>query len=166
MNLASIFSKLGLPTDISQDVTLLLVVVFVSFLFGMFVGRYRLITVLINIYITLALLYSVPEKYLENYSAQLIFFSSLLIVLTFLGKKLFDISISGAGSGFMWRVFVMSFLEVMLIISIALSILPKKEALGYVSSKAFLYLASPNAQFIWLAIPLIFIFVIHKKLNR
>lgn len=166
MNLATIFSKIGLPQSLFQDMTLVLVIVFISFIFGMFVGRYKLITILINIYVSLAILTAVPEGYLTEYTHRLIFFFALLIILTLVSKRLFEIYISGSGSGFLWRVFIMSFLEVVFLISITLSLLPKKTALEYVSKTAYDYLASPIAHFVWMIIPLAFIFVIHKRLNR
>ncbi|OGI29210.1 MAG: hypothetical protein A2288_00360 [Candidatus Moranbacteria bacterium RIFOXYA12_FULL_44_15] len=166
MNLNSILSKVGLSTAMAQDVTLLLVVLFVSFVFGMFIGRYKLITVLINIYVSFAILKTVPAEYIKNYDSELIFFFTSFIILTIVSKRLFEIYISGSGSGFLWRVFVMSFLEVVFLISITLSILPKKVALGYVSPTSYEYLASPVAQFVWMVVPLAFMFTIHKRLNR
>lgn len=166
MNISGIFSKTGLPESLGQDITLLLVVIFVSFIFGTFIGRFKLITILINIYVSLAILAAVPQDYLSDYSYRLSFFLVLVIILTLVSKRLFEIYISGAGSGFLWRVFAMSFLEVMLLISIVLSIVPKKVALDYVSPTAYNYLALPNAHFVWMIIPLVFIFFIHKRLNR
>ena len=166
MDLESLFSKIGVSQNFVQDATLLLIVILASFIFGMFIGRYKLITILINIYVSLAILSAVPAGYLENYTHQLIFFFAALIILTLVSKRLFEIYISGSGSGFLWRVFIMSFLEVMLLLSIALSIAPKRIALDYVSGMSYQYLASPEAQFIWMIIPLAFMFAIHKRLNR
>jgi len=166
MNLVSIFSKFGVAPGLVQDATLLLVIIFTSFVFSMLIGRYKLITILINIYVSLAVLAAVPAGYLTDYTYQLYFFFGLVIVLTLASKKLFEIYISGSGSGFLWRVFAMSFLEVVLFLSVALSIMPEKTALGYVSKISYGYLASPNAQFIWIIAPLIFILAIHKKMNR
>jgi len=66
----------------------------------------------------------------------------------------------------LWRVFAMSFLEVVFLISIVLSIVTKKMALEYISPTAFNYLASENARLAWMIIPLAFMFFIHKRLNR
>jgi hypothetical protein len=44
--------------------------------------------------------------------------------------------------------------------------MPKKEALALVSKNAYFYLTSPNAQLFWMALPLLAIFFIHKRLNR
>jgi len=166
MNLSLIFSKLGFSTGISQNIILLLAIIFVSFIFGMFMGRYKLISILINIYASLAIVSAIPEKYLTDYSYKLIAFLLITVALTLAGKKLFEIHISGSGSGFLWRVFAMSFLEVVMLTSIILTFMPKKAALGYVSPSSYEYLASENARLIWLIAPLIFMFFIHKKLNR
>lgn len=166
MDLTSIISKLGLPVAMTQDVTLFLAVVFLSFVFGMFIGRFRIVTILINAYIALALLKAVPVQYISSYSHQLTFFFACLIVFTLFGKSLFEIPISGAGSGYFWRILILSFLEIILILSVIFSILPKKEALAYISPSAYEYLVSSNFHFIWLILPLIFVFIIHKKLNR
>ncbi len=166
MNLNLIFSQVGIPSDLAQDTILLIAVLLFSFIFGMFIGRYKLVTILINIYISLALLVIVPQGYLIDYSYKILFFLISLVILTLFSKRLFDISISGAGSGFLLRVFVMSFLEVMLLISSILYLMPKKEALGYISKTSYYYLVSPNFHFFWAIAPLIFIFMIYKRLNR
>jgi hypothetical protein len=166
MNLDIIFSKLGLSVSAAQDVTLFLVVALFSFIFGIFIGRYKLITILINMYVAVAIMSMVPAKIATEYSFKLIGFFAIIIILTLIGKKMFEIYISGSGSGFLWRVFVMSFLEVVFLISYVLAIIPKKLALGYVSPSAYGYLASENARLFWTVLPLVFMFIIHKKLNR
>lgn len=166
MNLSLLLSKLGLSTNISQDITLLLVIIFVSFIFGMFMGRYKLISILINIYVSLAIISAVPEIYITDYTYRLSGFLIMVILLTLAGKKLFEIHISGAGTGFLWRVFAMSFLEVIMLISILLTFVPAKIALDYVSPTSYDYLASENARLIWLVAPMVFMFFIHKRLNR
>ncbi len=166
MNLNAIFSQMGISTSMTQDVTLLLVLVLISFIFGMFIGRSRLITVLINTYVSFAILTVIPETYLTDYTTALLIFFAMLVVLTIIGKKMFEISISGSGPDFLWRVFGVSFLEILLLASITISLMPKKAALIYVSKTAYDYLASPNFQLLWMIAPLIGIFFIHKKLNR
>lgn len=166
MDLNILLGKLGISPVFMQDLSLLAVVLLISFIFGMFIGRYKLITILINIYVSLAILAAVPEGYLLDYAYRLGFFFASLIILTLVSKRLFEIYISGSGSGLLWRVFIMSFLEVVFLISIALYIMPPSVALGYVSRAAYTYLASPTAHFIWMIIPLAFIFFIHKRLNR
>lgn len=166
MNLNSIFAQMGVSASMTQDVTLILALVLVSFIFGMLVGRSRLITVLINTYVSFAILTVIPKTYLTDYNSAILAFFVLLVVLTILGKKIFEISISGSGPDFLWRVFGVSFLEVLLLTSIMISLMPKKAALVYVSKTAYDYLAGPNFQLIWMVAPLLGILFIHKKLNR
>ncbi len=166
MNLDSMLSNLGLSQQTVQDISLLLAIVLVSFVFGMFIGRYKLITVLINIYVAVAIVSAIPGKFLENYVQELVIFLSIVIILTLISKRLFEIYISGSGSGFLWRVFVMSFLEVLFLSSIILSIIPEEKAIGIISKTAYSYLASPLAGLLWMAAPLVFLFVIHKRINR
>lgn len=166
MNLSLIFSQLGLSSKTSQDVMLFLAIALISFVFGMSIGRFKLITVLINIYVSVALLGVFPKGILPDYTYSLMLFFGIIILLTVLGKKMFEIQLSGSGKGFLWRVFVMSFLEVMLLLSVALTIMPKKIALGYVSPSSYDYLVSPNFAFFWMLAPLVFMFLIHKRILR
>ncbi len=167
MDIGSLFSKLGVSPALTQDISLLIVIALLSFVFGMFIGRYKLISILINIYVAFAITMVVPAQYFSgDYLYKLIFFLAGVIILTLISKRLFEIYISGSGSGFLWRVFAMSFLEVVFLISIVLSIVTKKMALEYISPTAFNYLASENARLAWMIIPLAFMFFIHKRLNR
>jgi hypothetical protein len=166
MNLSLIFSQLGLSAKTSQDVMLFLVIALVSFVFGMSIGRFKMITVLINIYVSVALMSVFPESFFSDYTYRLILFLGLVALLTVLGKKMFEIQLSGSGKGFLWRVFVMSFLEVMLMLSVALSLMPKKVALEYISPTSYSYLVSENFALLWMILPLVFMFLIHKKILR
>lgn len=166
MNLDLILSNLGVSKAFTQDVSLLIIIALVSFVFGTFIGRHRLITILINIYVAVSLLNVIPKSTFGSYTYELLAFLAIVAGMTFLGKKLFEINISGAGTGFLWRVFILSFLEVVLIISIIFTIIPKKEALSYVSGTAHGYLTGDWWRFIWMAAPLAFLFIIHKRLNR
>lgn len=166
MNPTQLLSKLGISASLSQDIILLFVVVFISFVFGMFIGRQKLLSVLINIYISFAVVNVIPPNYFTDPSYRSLVFLIIVIGLTLLGGRMFDIYLSGAGSGFIWRVFAVSFLEVTLLLSILISLLPKKEALSYVSASSYGYLASDPMKFIWMIAPLVFMFFIHKRINR
>jgi len=166
MDAGGFLVSLGVSPQLTQDISLLVVVAILSFVFGMFIGRYKLITILINIYVAYAVTMTVPIQYFSDYLYKLIFFLAGIIILTLISKQLFEVYISGSGSGFLWRVFVMSFLEVVFLLSIILAFIPKSVALGYVSPMAYTYLATENAQLAWMIIPMAFMFFIHKRLNR
>jgi hypothetical protein len=157
---------MGFSASGMQDLIFLTVIILVSFVFGILVGRFRLISVLINSYISLAILKAVPQGFLTTYMNSLIFFFAFFIALIIASKKLFEIRIYGSGSGFLWRVFSISFLEIMLLVSIVLTTVPKKVALAYVSKNVYQLVASPNAYFLWLIMPLVGLLLIRKKLSR
>ncbi len=166
MNFNLIFSQLNFSADGIQDLIFVVVIVLISFVFSVLIGRSRLIAVLINSYVALAILKAIPANFLTTYTSSLLFFFSFFIGLFLLGKKLFEIRIYGSGSGFLWRVFALSFLEIMLLTSVTLSIIPKRIDSLYVSKNIYQLLASPNAYFFWLIMPLIGLLLVRKKLSR
>ncbi|HRY82929.1 MAG TPA: hypothetical protein P5232_04515 [Candidatus Moranbacteria bacterium] len=163
MNFIELFSKIGISPSFMQDFSLLIVIILLTVAFAFLVGRGRLIAVLMSAYISLALLEAFPGNYLKDYSYELIFFLILLILFTIFSKRIFGVYISG--SQFLWRIFTVSFLEVVMLLSVILSILPKKIALGYISENAYKYLVSSEFHFFWLIIPIIFVYLIRKRLN-
>ncbi|MDR3583489.1 MAG: hypothetical protein P4L62_03975 [Candidatus Pacebacteria bacterium] len=164
MNFALILSQLGIPADLTQDFSLLIVVALVSLALGLAVGRTRLVAILVNTYISFALLVSVPKEYLADYTQRLIFFFVLLIILILTTKNIFEIIV--VRSGYLWRVILLGFWEVMLVLTIVLAIVPKKMALDYVSLNTYPYLTLPIFHLAWLALPIVFVILIQKNLSR
>ena len=155
---------MGLAASLTQDITLLLVVVLASFLLGVFVGRSKLVSILVNTYISFALVSVIPAAYLAvNYTYKLLALLILIVALTIWGKRIFEISFSGVGSGFMWKIFVISFLEVVLILSMVVSMMPKKEALSYVSLSSYGYLITDPMRLVWTAVPLLFLLFVQRR---
>ncbi|HLN18951.1 MAG TPA: hypothetical protein VK255_02150 [Patescibacteria group bacterium] len=163
MNLSSVLAKLGIATSFTQDVTLLIVIALASFLFAVAIGKSRLAAVLVGSYISFALVSATPVSWLAISGYNLIAFLVIIIGITLWGKKMIDISIGGIGSGFMWKIFVMSFLEVVMILSIAVSLVPKKDALAYVSISSYGYLNNDPMRLIWMAAPLLFLFFVQRR---
>lgn len=166
MNPITLLSNLGVPTNMMQDIILLLFVVLVSFVYGMLLGRHKLMTVLINIYAAFAVVSVAPKMALPDYNAQIIAFLAIMVLMMILDKRFFDISISGAGTGFLFRVFSMSFLEIVLVLSIIFSFMPAKVALGYISGDAYTYLVTDWAPLVWMALPLVYMFFMYRKMHR
>lgn len=164
MDLTPFLSQLGIPANLTQDAALLIVVVAISLVLGLLIGRTKLIAILVSSYASYALLVNVPQGYLGDYTQRLFLFFALVLVLVLLGKNVFEVFISGRG--YLWRVLVLSFLEVTMVLSIALTMAPPDEALAYVSFNAYSYLTLPVYHFVWLALPLVFVLLIQKKLHR
>lgn len=163
MQLEKVFHGLGLSVSLAETVTLLLVILAVTVIFWLVIGRFRLHSVLINIYISFALVQATPKELMgtiPNFSV--IVFLALIIILTLLGKYTFDIHLSGSGLAY-WQIFTMSFLEVGLIISILVLFVGDKQLLKFVSKDALFYFSSPWARFLWLLLPLGFLVYINKR---
>ncbi|MFA6973750.1 MAG: hypothetical protein WC238_03385 [Parcubacteria group bacterium] len=166
MNITLLFSNLGLSASMSQNVMLLIFVALLSFVYGMLLGKHKLMSVLINIYVAFAVVSVIPAKTFADYNQQILLFLGILVVMTILDKRFFDISLSGSGSSFLFRVFSMSFLEIILVLSIIFSYTPAKVALGYISSDAYTYLVTGWAPLVWMVAPLAYMFFIYKKINH
>ena len=165
MQLEKIFSGLGLAKSTTELVTLLFVMIAISAIFWVFVGRFRLHNFLINTYIAYALLAVLPsDLFAGNKYFQAMVFFVFLIVLTLMNRFLFDIHQNGSGLA-LWQVFVMSFLEVGLILSIVLVFIPEKEVLKYLSKDAIFYFVSLWARLVWMSLPLVFLIFVNKR-NR
>jgi hypothetical protein len=166
MNTVAFLSDLGISVNLTQDIMLLLFAALASFVYGTLIGRWRLITVLINIYVAFALTTVIPADLTADYNMKLLIFFILIVGMTLLNKRFFNISFAGSGTNYMLRVFAMSFLEIGLVLSIVFSLMPKKAALGYISANAYTYFVAGYAPFIWMLLPLVCMFFLHRKIHR
>ena len=164
MNLNLILSKIGISTQLTQDVSLIIFVALASFVYGMLMGKHRIMGFLVNTYISYAVVSVIPKIMLGDYSSKILVFLILLILLTLLNQRFFGISFYG--SSYLWRVFSLSFLQIALLLSIIFSIMPKNEALGYISGNAYKFLVLGWAPLFWMAAPLVFLFLIYRKGTR
>ena len=163
MQLEKVFGSFGLSVASAQLVTLLLVLLAISVAFWLLVGRFRLHSVLINIYISFALVGAFPKDVIGTSSnLPIMLFLISIVLLTLMGKYTFDIHLSGSGLAY-WQIFTMSFLEVGLIVSILAAFVGDKTLLRFVSKDAIFYFSSPWAKFLWLTLPLAFLIYINKR---
>lgn len=160
------FTALQIPKNLAGDMSLLLLFVGMSLVFGFIFGRWKLINILINVYIALAFVSVLPKAFLDtSLYAKSGAFLVLLILLTAIDDRLFDLHISSAGTDFFWRLLVTSVLVTGMIVSVLLSFLPKAIALGYISSIAYGYFASPSALIFWMVVPLLSLLFINNRLK-
>lgn len=163
MKLDDIFAALGLSSSVGELITLFVVLLIVSTLFWLLIGKYRLYNILIDVYIALALLQVILPVFPDlGKSTPMIVFLSLVLLFKLLDKYLFDIHISGSGMA-IWEVCIVSFLEVGLIVSIIMTYVSEKDILKYLSRDSLEYFISPWARLIWMVMPLLFIMIINKR---
>ncbi|MEI7890952.1 MAG: hypothetical protein WCI36_03190 [bacterium] len=163
MQLDKLFLKFGLASSAAELVTLLLVLLVFSTIFWLLIGRFRLHNFLINIYISFALLKTVPKDVMSfSPNSSILVFLILLVLLTLMNKYLFDIHQSGSGMA-IWQIFLMSFFEVVLLLSIFVSFLPVKEVSKYISKNSLGYFVDPWWAFAWMVVPLAFLIFVKKR---
>ena len=159
-----LFVKFGMTNNLAGDISFLIIFLFISVAFGMLVGRFRLINVLINVYIAIAILTVIPKEVLEPVSVAALFvFVASVIILTMIDSHLFDIHISGSGGSFFWRLFVMSFFEAGLIFSVLISFWGRVTMLEFISLDIYNIFASVYSRIFWMLAPLVVLFFINKK---
>lgn len=156
----------GLSKDVSADLSFFFLFAGLSLALGFFLGRFKLINILINAYIALAFISVLPESFLavSDYVKAGVFVL-LLIFLTAIDKRLFDLHISSAGSDFFWRLIVMSLLVSGMLTSMLLSLLPQATTSGFVTEHIAAVFASPLASIIWFATPILTLLFINNRLK-
>ncbi|EKD46574.1 MAG: hypothetical protein ACD_67C00168G0003 [uncultured bacterium] len=163
MQLDKLFLNFGLASSAAELVTLLLVLLVLSTIFWLLVGRFRLHNFLINIYISIAILQVIPDDLLSfSKNSSVLFFLISVVLLTLLNKHLFDIHQSGSGLA-LWQVFLMSFFEVVLLLSIIFSFLPVKDVTKYISKNSLGYFIDPWWRLGWMILPLAFLVFVNKR---
>ncbi|NTW27167.1 MAG: hypothetical protein HGA36_02485 [Candidatus Moranbacteria bacterium] len=163
MQLDKIFMNFGLASGAAEMATLALVLLVLSTLFWVLIGRFRLHNFLINIYISLAILQFIPSDIMSfTRNSSILFFLIIVTLLTLLNPYLFDIHQSGSGLA-LWQVFMMSFLEVLLLLSIIISALPAKDAALYISKNSLVYFTYPWWKLAWIIAPLAFLVFVKRR---
>jgi len=156
-----------LPSTIAGDISFWLLFIGASIGLGVYLGRSLLVNLVLYGYIALALLRSLPVT-VFSFSlpyGKVIVFGGILCLLMLMGRHLFDIHISNAGSDFFWRILVMGFLVTGMTASIVLSVLPKKEVLAYMSLASYQVFVDQWSFVVWLVLPLLFLWIVNKRLN-
>lgn len=159
----------------SWDLFIILFFIVAAFLYGLSLGRNRVIVILVSIYMALAIVNTAP--YLNDFSAEINYnnasifrftvFVGIFIVLFFLlsrGALLRTIA-SADETGAWWQSIIFSFFHVGLIFSILMNYLPP-EMSGHISSGMRNLFISDPARFFWLVAPIVVMVLIRKKKNE
>lgn len=153
-----------ISTDLLRELSgILLVLVAVSAAFWVLIGRFKLHNLLINIYISYAILNVVLKEAASlGKFAPIIIFAVLIAFFTIIDNTVFEIHLSGSGLK-IWQVIVLSFLEAGLFVSIVSVLLPEKQLLNYLSENSAQYFVSPWYSIFWMVAPLLFLILIGKR---
>lgn len=146
------------------DLFILLFFLIGALLYGMSLGRDRVIVILVSVYMALAVVSNTPIlsqinlsfHVNENYVLKITYFVGTFVVLFFLlSRSALLKTIGGSNApGSWWQTILFSILQVGLLISITLSFLPKEltQGLSEVTKQIFL---SDNGKSAWMVIPIV-----------
>lgn len=158
-------------TQPTWDLFIILFFIIAAFLYGLSLGRDRIIVILVSIYMSLAVVNSVPYfKSFEHiitinqaFAFKITTFLGLFVILFFWLSRSALLRVFGEGSrGSWWQVLVFSFLHVGLLISIVLSLVPGQitDNLAPLTKQVFI---TEQARFIWIVLPILGMAVIRRK---
>lgn len=140
-----------------------------AFLYGMSLGRDRIIVILLSIYMALAMVQALPSFVLhitlnQNFAFQLTAFITVFIVLFFFLSRSALTNIFGdrARRGGVMEVVVFSVLHMGLLISIALSFFPA-DMLAKFSPTTISIFTGEWPRFLWIAAPVVAMIVLTKR---
>lgn len=157
------------------DVFILLFFVVGALLYGLSLGRDRVIVILLSIYVALAIVSNAPTlsglqfsvNVTDSAVVRISIFLGIFVVLFFLVARsglLRTIGRSGA-PGSWWQTIVFSILQVGLLISVTLNFLPKEMTAGLtdVTKQVFM---SDRGRTAWLVLPMIIMAIAPKPKER
>lgn len=156
------------------DLFIILFFIVGALLYGLSLGRDRVVVILVSIYMALAVVTNAP--YLKDFNAELTinqsfvlrigFFLGIFLILFFLLSRSALLRILGSDAGgSWWQVIILSFLQCGLIISVVLSFLPQATA-GNLTPFIWQAFVSDMARFCWLVLPIVMMAIIRKGKNE
>lgn len=146
------------------DLFIVLFFIVAVFLYGLSLGRDRVIVILVAIYMALAVITNAPflgSLRVSNAASGQLFafkvaaFIGIFIVLFFLlSRSAMLKNLGGLASGTWWQVLMFSIFHVGLLVSILLSLLPL-DAINHLAPLTRTVFASDGGRFIWIVSPIV-----------
>lgn len=156
------------------DLFIILFFVITVFLYGMSLGRDRIVVILVSIYMALAVVSNAPflahlnasVKIGDFFAFKITAFLGLFVLLFFLlSRSALLHTFGNLASGNWLQVMIFSTLHVGLLVSITLSFLPK-EAVGHLAPMTREIFASETARFAWIVAPIVAMAVLRGEQRR
>jgi hypothetical protein len=155
----------------SWDLFIVLFCLVAVFLYGMSLGRDRVIVVLVSIYMALAVAANAP--FLDNLKADVAlgdffafristFLGVFLLLFFLLSRSALLRTFGNMASGSWWQVLMFSTFHVGLLVSIVLSYLPK-EAVALLAPETQKIFATETARFVWISMPIVAMVLIKSE---
>lgn len=165
-NLETISKILANPT---WDLMVILFFVAAGFFYGITVGKTKLIAMLFSLYVSGLVFENFSyldfltkgRPLIEIFLLRAAAFAVLIVALAFLFNRFLPQDYT-SGTREWWRIFILSFLEVGLLMSFIFQLFPAKELFTFSPFVKNLF-ASSRAFFWWLTLPLVALFFVRKR---
>ena len=154
------------------DLFILLFFVIGALLYGLSLGRDRVIVILVSVYMALAVVSNTPVlsqinlnlQVNDNYVLKLTFFLGMFVILFFmLSRSALLKTIGGTGApGSWWQTILFSILQVGLLISITLNLLPSSMTQTLTEQTRNIFL-SDNGRSAWMILPIVLMVIAPKQ---
>ncbi len=139
-----------------------------SLLYGLSLGKDRIIAIMVSIYMALAVVAALPEfvlniKVNDSYTVQITAFLSVFIILFFLlSRQAVLNALAPTGTGKWWQTLIFSVLHVGLLVSVTLSFMPGS-ILGKFSPLTQYIFTNDWTNFGWIAAPIVAMILIGRN---
>lgn len=159
----------------SWDLFIILFFVFSALIYGMSLGRQRIIVILISIYMSLAVVDYAPivENFLKDRGMgdfilfEVTSFLGAFLILFFLLSRSALLKVFGGGNhdGVWWQVMLFSFLQIGLLISVVLTFLPASITSNLSPTIQQIFI-DDNSKFLWIISPILAMILIRSPRRR
>lgn len=155
------------------DWLIILVFLGVALVYGLSMGRNRLVVVMLGVYFSFLLTRAIPWKQLTflgfkdapESTVQIFIFLALVLGFYFLiphSSLRQAMRLGGRGAAAWWQVMILSILQIGLILAMVIAFLPVKVTAG-LSPLAQLVLVGPWAQYLWTLLPIAAIMFLRNR---
>jgi hypothetical protein len=159
----------------SWDLFIILFFIFSALIYGMSLGRQRIIVILVSIYMSLAVVDYAPlvENFLKDrgmgdfFLFEVTTFLGAFLILFFLLSRSALLKVFGGGNhdGVWWQVMLFSFLQIGLLISVVLSFLPVSITSNLSPTIQQIFI-DETSRFLWIISPILAMIVIRSPKRR
>ncbi|MFH0907098.1 MAG: hypothetical protein ABIC36_02705 [bacterium] len=176
MQIREILSNFHIGFASGWDIFIILIFFIAIFVYGLFLGRNRMIILLLSSYFSLAIVQVLPWEKLSSIgwlgvsqepsgSLKILIFLVIILLFFFLIPRSVlssSLRIKKRGDSSWMQLLILSIVQVGMLAMVILSFLPGKEMenIGPIIKKLFI---GPGAQFIWIALPIVAVVLMRRK---
>jgi hypothetical protein len=176
MSIRELLTNFHVGTASGWDLFVILIFLVAVLVYGFFLGRNRMIILLLGSYFSLIISQVIPWSRIsalgwlgigQEPSASLkilVFVGLILLFYFFIPRSVLSsaLRIKKRGEAVWWQIFVLSIVQLGLLAAIIFSFLPGQTIADFTPLVKKIFIG-PEAQFIWLTLPILFIVLMRRK---